>query len=245
MSRLPLIGIEVDLEANAAGRRYSKCYEAYFDAVVDAGGAPLLLCPTSEAASARVLETLDGVIVPGGDDFAAEEWGAVQRPCERYAATDSRRLLSGKRLMTQVLDAGLPYLGICYGAQLLNVVLGGSLVQDIPDEVGEGALDHRAPHGIVVEAGTLLARLVGGLSARTNSRHHQSVLEPGRGLRVSARASDGVVEAIEGADPSRYLLGVQWHAEELGNGPAGAPLFRALVAAAAEQALVRRLARSS
>ncbi len=236
MGHLPLIGIEVDLEANAAGRRYAKCYESYFDAVSEAGGAPVLVSPTSGAVTQRVLAALDGLVVPGGDDFSAEEWGEVQRPCERYAASDARRLDHGRRLVQMAISEGLPYLGICYGAQILNLILGGTLVQDIPDELSE-PLDHRAPHEIAITPDTLLARLAGTLSTLTNSRHHQSVLEVGRGLRVCATSSDGVVEAIEGVSTGRFLLGIQWHGEELGSTPAGAPLFEGLVAAALEQAL--------
>lgn len=236
MGRLPLIGIEVDLEANAEGRRYAKCYESYFDAVSDAGGAPVLVSPTSGAVTDRVLAALDGLVVPGGDDFSAEEWGDVQRPCERYAASDARRLEHGRRLVQIAVREGLPYLGVCYGAQILNLILGGTLVQDIPDEVAS-PLDHRAPHTITITPETLLARLTGTLTTLTNSRHHQSVLNVGDGLRVCATSSDGVVEAIEGVAEGRFLLGIQWHGEELADAPAGAPLFQGLVTAALEQAL--------
>ena len=236
MGRLPLIGIEVDLEANAKGRRYAKCYESYFDAVSDAGGAPVLISPTSGAVTERVLAALDGLVVPGGDDFSAEDWGEVQRPCERFAASDARRLEHGRRLVQSAIQAGLPYLGICYGAQILNLVRGGTLVQDIPDEIAD-PLDHGEPHTIEITPNTLLARLTGTLSTGTNSRHHQSVLKVGQGLRVSATSSDGVVEAIEGTPEDRFLLGIQWHGEELADAPAGAPLFQGLIAAALEQAL--------
>jgi putative glutamine amidotransferase len=234
----PLIGIEVDLEATASGRRYSKCYETYFDAVVAAGGAPVLVPPSPAEVQEQVLARLDGLIVPGGDDFHAEEWGEVQRPCERYAASDPRRLDAGKRLVAKALELGRPYLGICYGMQLLPLLAGGALVQDIPDEV-EGPLPHSGPpHPIEVAAGTLLARLTGAGTVQVNSRHHQAVREPGLGYVVCARAPDGVVEAIESTS-APFVLGVQWHAEELGDAPAGAPLFEGLVEAARAGALAR------
>jgi len=234
---LPRIGIEVDLEVTPTGRRYTKCYEAYCDAVVDAGGAPLLLPPAPERVTAALLATVDGVIVPGGDDFHAREWGEEQRPCERFVEVDPRRLAQGKLLARLALERGLPYLGVCYGMQLLNLIAGGSLVQDVPQEL-PGALVHAGEeHELEAEPGSLLARLAGGTRLRVNSRHHQAVREAGRGLTVSARAPDGVVEAIEGVEPgAAFLLGVQWHPEELGAAPTGAPLFEGLVEAARELA---------
>lgn len=227
----PLIGIEVDLETNQAGRRYAKCYETYFDRIVDAGGAPILLPPASGAVLAQVLARVDGVVVPGGDDFAADEWGETQRPCPRFTPSDERRLDHGRQLMRVVLERKTPFLGVCYGAQLLNLVLGGSLVQDIPDEL-PAALDHSGPaHAIDVAAGSLVAQLSGGGALQVNSRHHQAISRPGEGLRVSATAPDGVVEAIEGQG-EQFLLGVQWHPEELVGQPTGSALFQGLVEAA-------------
>ncbi len=230
MSRTPIVGIEVDLEATPRGRRYAKCYESYFDAVSAAGGAPVLVPPAPDAALARVVGALDALVVPGGDDIAADEWGEAQRPCPRFVAVDARRLAYGKRLVALALERGLPLLGVCYGAQLLNLVTGGTMVQDIADE-RPGAMDHRAgAHEITVTPGSLLARVLGGGAVVVNTRHHQANREPGRGLVVSALAPDGVVEAVEAADPALFVLGVQWHPED--QGPAGAPLFAALIEAA-------------
>lgn len=240
----PLIGIEVDLSTTESGRRYAKCYESYFDAVSDAGGAPLLVPPSPERLLRRALSVLDGLVVPGGDDFDASDWGEVQRPCERFAPSDARRLKQGRLLIRLVDEQQLPYLGICYGMQLLNVARGGALIQDIPDELEEH-LDHRgASHPLQVEPRTLLARLVGegalhGAPHEVNTRHHQAAREPGRGLVVSARAPDGVIEAVEG-QRERFLLGVQWHAEELGSASTGGPLFAGLVEAARERRLTAR-----
>lgn len=228
----PLIGIEVDLDVTPSGRRYAKCYESYFDAVSAAGGAPVLVPPAREGACQRVLEALQGLVVPGGDDLAAEEWGEAQRPCPRFVAEDARRLAHGKDLLRRWLALGRPFLGVCYGAQLLNLALGGSMVQDVPDEV-PGALIHAGgAHPVEVAPGTLLFELLGSSRVEVNSRHHQANREPGRGLRVSARAADGVVEAIEGTAPGSFLLGLQWHPEDLGSAPAGRAPFEGLVAAA-------------
>lgn len=234
MSDLPLIGIEVDLTATPTGRRYAKCYESYFDAVSDAGGAPVLLPPCPEPAARRVLAAVQGVVVPGGDDFAAEEWGEVNRDNPRFTASDPRRLVQGKLLMRLILEQRVPFLGVCYGAQLLNLAQGGTLLQDLPTDLAEPLPHHTEAHDVRVKPGTLLAKLTGVKRMSINSRHHQANQRVGDGLRISAQAEDGVVEAIEAADPEAhpFLLGVQWHAEELGDGPGGAPVFQGLVEAA-------------
>jgi GMP synthase (glutamine-hydrolysing) len=119
----------------------------------------------------------------------------------------------------QVFDFGVPVLGICYGMQLLAEAAGGSFVYDIPsDRPGAGA--HRLPepggrHTIEIVPGTQLAGLLGAGTIAVNSTHHQAVDAPGHGLRVSARAADGIVEAIEPSDPARFALGVQWHPERM------------------------------
>ena len=227
----PVVGIEVDLEPSPSGRRYAKCYEAYFDTVADQGGVPVLLPPlTDPAALRRQLGLIDALVVPGGDDFHASEWGEEQRPCPRFTPSDPRRLEAGRRLVGTTLELGLPFLGVCYGEQLLALLRGGTLVQDVPDAFPE-AVDHRADHALRVEPGTLLARLTGGGEGLTvNSRHHQAVREPGAGLRVSGWGPDGVVEAIEAAD-GRFVLGVQWHPEGYA-GPTGSGLFAGLLEAA-------------
>lgn len=232
MANAPLIGIEVDLTTTPSGRRYAKCYESYFDAVAAAGGAPVLVPPAPEPLLRRVLSTIDGLVVPGGDDFHASDWGEEQRPCERFTPSDARRLEQGRLLIRLVDELSLPYLGICYGMQLLNVCRGGPLIQDIPDELSQH-LDHKgAGHGLAVTPETLLARLLGGDPApEVNTRHHQAVRAAGRGLRVSAQAPDGVIEAIEGEGPG-FLLGVQWHAEELGPRSTGGRIFAGLIQAA-------------
>lgn len=229
----PVIGIEVDVALTESGRRFAKVYETYCDAVSDAGGAPVLLPPAPDEALEAVLAVVSGLVLPGGDDLAADLWGEVQRPCPRFVAVDARRLDHGRRLLALARARRLPVLGVCYGAQLLSLVRGGAMVQDIPDEV-PGALAHAGEaHPVDVAPGSLLARLLGPGPLEVNSRHHQSVRGPGEGLVVSARSRDGVVEAVEAPDEP-FVLGVQWHPEDLG--PAGAPLFRGLVEATRRRA---------
>lgn len=233
----PLIGIEVDLAITDSGRRFAKVYESYSDAVTAAGGAPLLLPPAPDDVLEAWLERLDGLVLPGGDDLTAELWGESQRPCPRFVAVDGRRLDHGQRLLRLALARRLPLLGICYGAQLLNLVRGGAFVQDIPDEL-PAAIPHAGggvTHPVTVEPGTLLGRLLGPGTHEVNSRHHQACRTTGQGLVVSARAPDGVVEAVEATDHP-FALGVQWHPEDLtADGGSGAALFRGLVEAARQR----------
>jgi putative glutamine amidotransferase len=118
-----------------------------------------------------------------------------------------------------------PVLAICRGPQVLNVALGGTLIQDIPDEV-PGALEHNARddragrvHAVEVEPGSLLADALGSTSVSVNSLHHQSVLDVAPGLRVTATAPDGVVEGIESSSDAWWAIGVQWHPEEMNDSP--------------------------
>jgi putative glutamine amidotransferase len=138
-------------------------------------------------------------------------------------------------VLQAAMQAGIPVLGVCGGMQLLAVELGGTLWQDIRDEL-PGAFDHeqthdpREPaHGASIEAGTLLSSIVGAAEIQVNSTHHQAVREAGR-ARVSAVSPDGVIEAIELAG-DRFALGVQWHPELLAT-PEHLRIYKALVAAA-------------
>jgi putative glutamine amidotransferase len=131
-----------------------------------------------------------------------------------------------------VYDAGVPVLGICYGAQLLALHHGGSLHHHLPLDL-PAAAEHRASgggHAIRIEPGTRLARLLAPPPARVNSQHHQAIREPGAGLRVAAHAPDGVIEAIE-RDSGPLCVGVQWHPEALDDA-ASAALFAGFVSAA-------------
>ena len=207
----------------------------YLRAIEAAGGLPVVLPPLAGDALEPLLEHLTGLCLSGGPDLGPESYGQERHPELGPTEDDVDRFeLALARIAWR---RGLPLLAICRGAQALNVVRGGSLVQHLPD-LDDHSIQHRQDrpgdeltHEIEIEHGSLLAQVMGGRSASVNSFHHQAVDKLGRGLRVVARAPDGVVEGIEA--PGRgYVLGVQWHAECLAELPEQAALFESLVAAA-------------
>jgi gamma-glutamyl-gamma-aminobutyrate hydrolase PuuD len=225
----PRIGVTTYLEPTIWGvweRDASLLPRVYLDAVVAAGGVPLLLPPVGT--DPTVLEVLDGLIIAGGCDVDPSTYDAVPHP--ETVDTRPGRDEHEKILIRAALDRDQPLLAICRGLQMLNVTLGGTLQQHLPDVVAHDA--HRPSPAIFgttevkVEPGTLTARLFGD---RTSVRcyHHQALDLVAPGLRVTARAGDGTVEAAE-VDGHDFALGVQWHPEE---NPDDLRLFTALVAA--------------
>jgi putative glutamine amidotransferase len=214
------------------GRR--SAYEKYLCAVREAGGEPVeisLLVPPAEVK--RIAESLDGFVLPGSPaDVEPRRFGSAGHP--RNERPDKRREHTDDALLDHALSSGKPVLAICYGVQLLNVHLHGTLVPHIPAEI-RNPLDHdggprrdESVHPIRIESGAL-AELAGSSIARVNSSHHQSVGRPGRGLRVAARTCDGVIEALEWTAGPGWALGVQWHPERMPDDPFAAALFRRLV----------------
>ncbi len=228
----PRIGLTLD--ADEAGRRY-ELKTSYVEAVLAAGGLPILL-PHAKEAAAAYLALLDGLVLTGGAfDVPPELYGEARRDgCGR---TKPERTAFEKDVLEAAIAARMPVLGVCGGMQLMNVVRGGTLHQDLLADVGLGGHEQPPPkdvpsHEVVVTEGTHLAALVGAGRLRVNSTHHQAVKEPGQGVLVSARAPDGVVEAIELPDLP-FALGVQWHPEAvLRHDPRQAGLYRGLVQAA-------------
>jgi putative glutamine amidotransferase len=222
----------------------------YLKGIEAAGGLPLVIPPMDTSAIEPLLDRLDGICLSGGPDldpalYEAEphpELGPIEPDLDRFeidvaARADAREM---------------PILAICRGTQALNIVRGGALHQHLPDL--STAVHHRQTnpgtepsHPVEIEAGSELARIFGGEEleiADVNSFHHQAIDRLGEGLRVSARAPDGTIEAVE--DPGRrFLIGVQWHAETLVHRQAEAALFRRFVdACLADGADYERAARA-
>ncbi|HXM85295.1 MAG TPA: gamma-glutamyl-gamma-aminobutyrate hydrolase family protein [Stellaceae bacterium] len=217
----PVIGLTLDHEPPGG---YSKTHpwyalrENYCAAVAAAGGLPVLL-PHEPARATDYLALLNGLIVTGGAfDVDPKLFGAKTR--HESVSTKDRRTEFELAICQGALKSDKPVLGICGGEQLLNVALGGTLIQHIPDEV-KGALAHEQPtprtqpgHSVKISRDTLLHRITGASDLEVNSAHHQAVKDVAPGLVVDAVAPDGVIEGIE--DPKRrFCLGVQWHPEYL------------------------------
>lgn len=226
----PLIGIGCDVEPSphGEGREMLYAYGTYLDAIESAGAIGLILPPFAEAIE-RILPILDGVILAGGDDLDPASYGETNVACK--GILDSRRQAHDLALARQTRQHGIPTLGICLGAQLLNVAAGGSLVQDIPSEVPDalahsGRTGSRQRHPVSIEPGSRLASILGGTQVDVNSGHHQSVKAAGSGLAIVARSADGVIEAVEDAAHPFYV-GVQWHPEEMLSESSAQRLFSA------------------
>ncbi len=217
-SRRPVVGLTLDSE-DAGGWSKFPWYalrQNYCDAVVKAGGLPIALPHEPELAE-HYLDELDGLIVTGGAfDVDPALFGANDR--HESVTTKNRRTDFELAITRGALARDIPVLGICGGQQLLNVVLGGTLIQHIPDEVAQ-PLAHEQPnprdeagHDVALRQGSLLHQICQSKTLSVNSAHHQAVKSVGPGVTVNATASDGVIEGIE-APEYRFCLGVQWHPE--------------------------------
>jgi len=233
--RRPVIGINLSVWVSTEPpmRRYA-INNGYADAVYAAGGEPLLLAPIADGSHLpdSLLNVCRGFVFSGGPDYPSVWYGQV--PHLKTLPMDPARARFDNRLMEAALMTAHPVLGICGGEQLINIVCGGRLIQHLPQAERHAGPDCDTYHAVKICGGRLLRRIVGADDLKVNSRHHQAV-DPkglGHGLIVSARAEDGTIEAIEGNDEARFLLGVQWHPERLPGERSCAALFAALVEAA-------------
>lgn len=204
--------------------------EQYFSVIEEAGAGVVLLPPQPADGADAVVAGIDGLVVTGGSDVDPARYGAERHPRTQPARPE--RDAWEIALLESAIASATPFLAICRGVQVLNVLRGGTLIQHLPDVVGD---DRYSSGGEVfnlneaaVDASSLLSRIVpGAASIDVRSHHHQALDRIGDGLRVTARSADGIVQAVE-LDGAAFGLGVQWHPEQ-GRDPR---LFRALVAAA-------------
>ncbi|MCU1546272.1 MAG: gamma-glutamyl-gamma-aminobutyrate hydrolase family protein [Homoserinimonas sp.] len=217
-----MIGITTYLEQAQSGIwdvRAAFLPKVYIDGVTAAGGIAVLLPPqpTTPASARRVLASVDGLIISGGSDIDPARYGQDAHP--RTGAPRTDRDEWEDALLTAAIDADLPFLGICRGAQMLNVALGGTLIQHLPDVVGS---DHYqpapgvfGPMDVTVDRGSRLAELLqqGDEPLTVHVYHHQALDRVADGLVVTARSADGVIQGVELTGRS-FGLGVQWHPEQ-------------------------------
>ena len=227
MISIGIVSIQADSTAIAPDNRY-------WAAVLRAGGSPRWL-PWSEEPGdwAAWAETLDGFLFPGGGDMDPKYYG--EKPIPACGTPVPQRDTMELGLLREIEARGKPVVGVCRGFQTMNVAWGGTLLQDIPwgghsDDAGRYAPSHPAE----ILPGTLLAELLGAGKILTNSVHHQALGKLGRGLRISARSPDGIIEGVE--DPTGPLfLGVQFHPEATaGEDPRMQAIFDCLVRRAGE-----------
>ncbi len=234
-ARRPTIGItayitDLDLGSGPVGVHVAP--DDYVKAVWEAGGLALVLPVVPEEASASLVELVDGLLLTGGGDVDPALYGHERT--ELLKDVDPRRDVIESALVRESIDRHRPLLAVCRGVQMLNVALGGSLIPDLPS-AGWASHNQDAPsadphHAVSIDPDSRIARALGRTSVAVNSFHHQAVRTEAPSLKVVARAPDGLVEAVEFVDSSRWVVGVQWHPEMMvPNHPAQSELFRALV----------------
>jgi len=235
----PIIGITTNQSTNANGQPTIMLMQAYVNAVIQAGGVPVLIPSLiAEDGWDAVYSRLDGILFSGGGDIALEH--SPGEPHPRIDGVDLLRDSVELKLARAAASDGKPFLGICRGCQVLNVALGGTLYTHIPDQL-PNALDHSYPgnmrtilvHEIKLEEGTHTAEIHGEPILKVNSLHHQGLKNIASSLRVAGIAPDGLVEAIELPDHP-FGLAVQWHPEWLTDQASTRNLFRKFVEAAGE-----------
>ena len=235
----PLIGISGSIRLFDGAER-AGVNAAYVNSISKAGGVPILLTPPIGPDAAGVaLDPLDGLVLTGGHDLDPQWYDA--HPSPALGPVDSRRDEFELALFHAARERGLPVLGICRGMQLVNVAMGGTLIQDLPSEQPGGiphdpqGARHLRTHAIKVSEGSRLQSALEAGTLVTNSFHHQAIKDLAPGLTVTARADDGVIEGVESGEADTWLLAVQWHPEEFYH-EANSPdqrLFRALIRATA------------
>jgi putative glutamine amidotransferase len=234
-SGLPRIAIPEPTSTDAAYNQRS--LPQYIHALVSAGGLAVPI-PLHEPAEGqrRLLKSCAGILLPGSPaDVDPNRYG--QTPAKETAARDELREAADDLLLRDAFEHKKPLLGICFGLQTLNVFRKGTLIQHLPDDTAAGTVKHDAArevveaHPVRLATGSRLAALVGGESLSVNSSHHQAVGQPGEALKVAAVSpDDGVIEAVEAADLSGFLLAVQWHPERTyEQSPVSRAIFRAFL----------------
>jgi len=244
----PRIGIPwrtTEEEDNASKGEIGKTQD-YIKAVEDAGGQAILVPLRSDKEQERslLIPTLDAFVLPGSPrdvdptEYKAEDNGLSEKADKNRESTD-------RSVLEFAFAQRKPVLAICYGFQMLNVYKGGTLIQDIQTELKNKTKKlqrHRKQdpprsekdpeHDAIFAAGSRLARLAGGTAARVNSSHHQAVDRPGNDLKITARATDDIIEGVEWTGDSNWVIGVQWHPERMQHDPFAQRLFQEFVAAA-------------
>jgi putative glutamine amidotransferase len=244
----PVIGINADLiPSSKTTNAQARIHSGYFDAVLAAGGLPVVIPPLGrEADLSAFLDMLHGVILTGGLDMDPRRQGQPTHPAVQ--PMPERREESDRILVKLIFQRQLPVLGIDLGMLQLNAACGGSLYLHLPEEQPR-AMPHSDPscqgphrHAVLLEPNTRIDEIYGGGEIRVNSSHHQAVRVIGGKFRVSALAPDGIIEAIEAVDSNWFCIGVQWHPESETASALDMQLFECFVQACLRQSQPLELA---
>jgi len=211
----PVIGLSVNIS-----EENSKLHEAYIRSVIDAGGIPILIPATLDSdVLSGIIENIDGLILTGGADVDGRYFG--EETLTELTDVDPFRDAYDFLLLRLADDRQIPVLGICRGAQVINIAFGGTIWQDIDSQYPSEAIEHKIltsrekpVHSIEVEKNSVLYSIFGKTTLSVNSRHHQAIKKSADGFRATAFSSDGIIEAIEGY-PCKRIIGVQWHPENM------------------------------
>jgi gamma-glutamyl-gamma-aminobutyrate hydrolase PuuD len=214
----PIIGINLDIDKGPPPQ--ASVQTTYYEAVQKAGGIPILLPPMLDADLDDLLEQIHGLLLIGGLDYAPDLYGESTHPsCELLNPV--RQDFDLRLVRRALTSTSIPVLGICGGCQLLNISLGGSLIQDIKTAHPDSSVVHSKPdgwregfarHPVLIDRGSILGSIYGMEQVDVPTSHHQAIKALGAGLRVTARAEDGIIEAVE-MESRHFTVGVQWHPE--------------------------------
>lgn len=215
----PIIGLTTFTESKGASR-YNCLNSNYINAIVEAGGIPVIIpLVKDEESLLKYINIIDGLLFTGGEDISPLCYG--ENPIKEIGAIEHERDAYEMFLFKEAYDVNMPIMGICRGAQLINVALGGSLYQDIYSQI-ENSLGHspkggpidQAHHMIRIENDSKLYNIFENETIAVNSFHHQSIKDLGKGLKATAHSYDGIIEAIESMERN-FILGLQWHPEAM------------------------------
>ena len=215
----PMIGLTTFVESKGT-TRYSSLNYTYIDAIIQAGGIPVMI-PIVEDRECllKYMDVIDGIVFTGGEDVSPLYFG--ENPIKEIGSISQERDDCEMYLFKEAYELNMPILGICRGAQLMNVALGGSLYQDISAQVedslghsSESGPSHQVHHMIRIEKDSKLYDIFENDRIAVNSFHHQSVKGLGKGLKASAFSYEGIIEAVESTEKG-FVVGVQWHPEAL------------------------------
>ncbi|MFS0780241.1 gamma-glutamyl-gamma-aminobutyrate hydrolase family protein [Bacillus sp. 1P06AnD] len=217
----PIIGITssvLDIEIKGETNPCVQVNHQYVKAIKDTGGLPIVIPVGDEETAKQTIDLCDGLFLSSGEDVFPLYYD--ENPSDRLKMINVERDQMEQTLVKYAMEKKMPIIGTCRGLGTLNTALGGSMIQDI--EKDHNAIKHnqknsrkQPSHKIEIKTGSRLHQLMKSSSANVNSKHHQAIKEVAPSCKVAASAEDGVVEAIEGKDPSQFILGLQFHPEEL------------------------------